>query len=239
MNPALNQTSTLPPADYTKGDCLRDLAALKERLFVLQKRFYAKSNKALLVIFQGMDTAGKDSTIRHVMSSMNPAGVHVKSFKRPTEEELQHDFLWRVYPHFPPKGMIQVFNRSYYEDILVPKLQASLAPGRLEHRFELIANLERHLQINNTDILKFFLHVSKEEQLKRIEERKQDPEKRWKYEVADEQAALRYLEILQTYTELVQRCATVPWHVVPSDKKWYRNFYVAQELVHCLQELIA
>jgi polyphosphate kinase 2 (PPK2 family) len=143
----------------------------------------------LLIIFQGVDTAGIDGTVRHVMSCMNPMGVNVKSFKKPTTEELQHDFLWRVYPHFPTKGMIEVFNRSYYAQILVPSLADTISKDTIQHRYQMLDDLEEHLELNNLHVLKFFLPTSKNEQHKRIKERLTKPHKRWKYTIEDTKAA--------------------------------------------------
>ena len=174
----LKNISTSPPETFLKKECYKELAKYKKNLFELQNIFYADNRFALLTIFQGVDTAGKDGTIRHVMTSMNPMGVKVKSFKQPTEEELEHDFLWRVYPNFPSQGIIEVFNRSYYEDILVPSIEKTLPNENIEHRCQLINSLEQHLELSNTYVLKFFLHISKKEQEKRIKERLTQPHKR-------------------------------------------------------------
>ena len=176
----LNTISTKPPSNISKSETKKDLAQLRKELFELQNKFYADGRFGLLIILQGMDTSGKDGTIRHALSSMNPQGVQVKSFKKPTEEELKHDFLWRVYTHIPPKGMIQVFNRSYYEDIIMPSLNSSLPDEILAHRCMFIKYLEQHLRLSNIHVLKFFLHISKEEQKERIQERLIKPHKRWK-----------------------------------------------------------
>ena len=174
----LKHISTLPPEGSSQKECNKALKGFHQKLFELQNIFYADARFALLIIFQGVDTSGKDGTIRHVMTSMNPMGVQVKSFKRPTTEELNHDFLWRIYPHFPAKGMIQVFNRSYYEDIIVPSIEGKHSKEELHHRCRLINDLEQHLELSDIHVLKFFLHISKSEQENRIKERMDQPHKR-------------------------------------------------------------
>lgn len=233
----MEEVSTLPPAGYTKESCLQKLQEYRHRLFELQNVFYADNRFGLLVIFQGPDTAGKDGTIRHVMSSMNPEGVRVHSFKKPTPEELSHDFLWRVYPHFPEKGIIQVFNRSYYEDILVPGALHSLPHEMVEPRYALINAIEQHLTLNQVHILKFFLHLSPGEQQRRIKVRKTKPHKRWKYDKADEDAARHWADYEKVQGRILQLCAEIPWHIIPADKRWYRNYLVAKILVDHLESL--
>ncbi|MCB0777916.1 MAG: polyphosphate kinase, partial [Chitinophagaceae bacterium] len=154
---------SLPPGNADKEHCKKELKRLKKELFELQNKFYADGRFGLLIILQGMDTAGKDGTTRHAFSSMNPLGVSVTSFKKPNGNELEHDFLWRIYPHIPARRMIGIFNRSYYEDILVPQIQGTLDVEAIHHRCQLINELEDHLIRNNIHVLKFFLHISKEE----------------------------------------------------------------------------
>jgi PPK2 family polyphosphate:nucleotide phosphotransferase len=233
----LSTRPTLPPKSRSKKECKDELKSLRKKLFELQNVFYADGRFALLVIFQGIDTAGKDGSTRHVMSCMNPMGVQVHSFKKPTEDELKHDFMWRVYPHIPPTGMIQVFNRSYYEDYLVPKVTKSLDKKRLEHRLTLFNDLESHLQENNIHVLKFFLHISKAEQKARIGERLTQPHKRWKYSREDVKAETLWDEYLVGFDTILDRCNDVPWHVIPSDKRWFRNYEVARILTAYLENL--
>jgi polyphosphate kinase 2 (PPK2 family) len=168
---------------------------------------------------------------------MNPMGLHVESFKKPTEEEKNHDFLWRIYPHIPAKGMIQVFNRSYYEDILVPSVSNALPNDRLQHRFNLINELEQHFVKNDIHVLKFFLHISQDEQKEKITERLTKPHKRWKYSVEDEKSAKNWDDYTKVYDQLLSRCNQIPWHVVPADKRWYRNYNVAQILTEHFEKL--
>ncbi len=233
----LLQISTLPTNKYSKKFCNDALKEMHKKLFKLQDVFYADARFGLLIIFQGIDTSGKNGSIRHVMSSMNPMGVVVKSFIKPTTEELQHDFLWRVYSNFPAKGVIEVFNRSYYEDILVPTLSSTLSKERIEHRYQLLDHLENHLELNNIHVIKFFLHISKKEQLKRIEERLTKPHKRWKYSEQDKKAAERWEDHLKVYQTIINKCCVKSWNIIPSDKRWYRNYAVAKIITSHLESL--
>lgn len=233
----LTDRSSLPPAGSEKKHCKKELKKFKEGLFSLQNKFYADGRFGLLVILQGVDTAGKDGTIRNAFSSMNPMGIQVTSFKEPLGQELEHDFLWRIYLHIPGKSMIGVFNRSYYEDILVPALTKSLSKEDIQHRCQLINELEDHLIRNNIHVLKFFLHLSEEEQKKKLEERKTDPHKKWKYSVADGKAPADWKDNMKTYDMLLQECNQHPWHIIPADKRWYRNYKVAETVFNHLNSL--
>jgi len=233
----LTDISTQPPEQTAKSECKDALATLHRELFELQNLFYADGRYGLLIILQGMDTSGKDGTVRHVMTCMNPMGVRVQSFKKPTEEELKHDFLWRIYPHIPAKSMMQVFNRSYYEDIIVPTVNNTLTEEKKKHRCELIDKLEEHLVQNDIHVLKFFLHISKESQKKRIKERLTKPHKRWKYSKEDDKAAENWEAYTEVYDQLITQCSKIPWHIVPADKRWYRNYMVAKILSEHLEKL--
>lgn len=171
------------------------------------------------------------------MTCMNPMGVIVKSFKKPTSEELEHDFLWRLYPHFPAKGNIQVFNRSYYEDIIVPSLSEKFSKEVIQHRFQMLDDLEEHLEFNNIHILKFFLHISKNEQNNRITQRLTKPHKRWKYSKEDTEAGKRWEDYLSIYDVIINKCAKKSWNIIPADKRWYRNYAVAKILTNHLESL--
>ena len=233
----LGHIPTLPPEHAEKAETKIELKKLRKELFQLQNKFYADGRYSMLIVLQGLDTSGKDGTIRHAFSGMNPQGVQVKSFKKPTADEVKHDFLWRVYPHFPEKGMIKVFNRSYYEDILVPTVRGILSKEVLEHRLNLINELEHHLMANNTIILKFYLHISADEQIKRIEERKTKPHKRWKYAKEDELIPQQWDDYRKTYHTALNTCDHLPWHVIPADKRWYRNYTAAKILTQQLEKL--
>ncbi len=232
----LSEISTTAPNTYTKDICITELQNLKEELYHLQNQLFAQKKSSILVVFQGVDTSGKDSTIRHVFSSMNPMGVNVKSFKKPTEEEKNHDFMWRIFPHFPAKGTIQIFNRSHYEDIIMPQILG--VEVALEKRLEFIRQTEDHLTRHGTHIIKFFLHVSKTEQADRINERKTNPKKRYKYTPADELAAGKYPIYQNLYDALISGPTNLPWQIIPADNKWYRNYKVAKDMVELLKSII-
>lgn len=234
----LNIAAHLPPKGVTKKELSNKIFALHKKLFGLQNLLFAEGKHPVLIILQGMDTSGKDGTIRHVFSCVNPMGCNVKSFKAPTEIELKHDFLWRIYPHLPEKGMIQVFNRSHYEDILVPSVRKTLPEEIIEERYDFINCFEKQLESSGTIILKFFLHISQKEQAKRIEARKKDPNKKWKYDKSDDKAAKNWEAYQAVYDKIIQKCSTeIPWIIVPSDKKWFRNYFVAQTIVNQLRNL--
>jgi PPK2 family polyphosphate:nucleotide phosphotransferase len=202
----------------------------------LHDLLYAEHKHAVLVILQGMDASGKDGTVKHVMSGLNPRNCMVTSFKVPTQIELDHDFLWRVHAAVPPKGVIGVFNRSHYEDVLATRVHKLITPAQCRHRFENINSFEQMLSENGVKLLKFFLNVSREEQEKRFRERLDDPTKRWKFEKADLKERRHWSYYQRAYEDAISRCNTkhAPWHVVPADHKWFRNYAVSGVLVHTL-----
>jgi PPK2 family polyphosphate:nucleotide phosphotransferase len=216
----------------------------------MQEKLYAQDRWALLLIFQGMDSAGKDGSVKHVMSGVNPQGCDVHSFKTPTSDELEHDYLWRAQKVLPERGKIGIFNRSYYEEVLVvrvhPKLLASerLPERRVSkqiwsERYEDINAFERYLTRNGTVIRKFFLHISKEEQKKRFLDRLDDPKKNWKFSLSDIQERGFWKDYKKAYEEMVQNTATkqAPWYVVPADNKWFMRLVVASAIVEALADL--
>jgi PPK2 family polyphosphate:nucleotide phosphotransferase len=195
----------------------------------LQDRLFAEGSRALLVVLQGIDTSGKDGTVRAVFNACGPLGVSVTPFGRPSEEELAHDYLWRVHTVAPKKGMIGVFNRSHYEDVLVVKVRG-LAPAKaIEQRYDQINAFEKHLVENGVTILKFMLHISKEEQAERLQQRLDDPEKRWKFNPGDLEDRKLWRDFEAAYEIALERCSTehAPWRIVPADKKWRRNAIIA------------
>ena len=215
------------------------LAALIEELKVLQELLYAVRMQSVLVILQGRDTSGKDGTIRHVAGPLNSQSCTVVSFKIPSEEELAHDFLWRVHAHTPVAGDIKIFNRSHYEDVLAVRVH-ELVPEKIwRGRYEHINAFENLLADSNTIILKFFLHISKEEQEQRLIKREQDPVKSWKLSVGDWEEREHWDDYTTAYEDAINRCGTktVPWFIVPSDKKWFRNLAVAEVLRDALMPL--
>lgn len=241
------------PADTAR--CSEDTASEKlqkdvARMADLQGKLFAEGQWALLLIFQAMDAAGKDGTIKHVMSGVNPEGCQVHSFKAPSEAELRHDFLWRTTQHLPESGQIGIFNRSYYEEVLVvrvhpkvldnEKLPPSLVTKDIwEERFEDIRCFERHMTRNGTVIRKFFLHVSRKEQKKRFLARLEEPEKNWKFSAADVRERECWDEYQEAYEEMIRQTTTkdAPWYVVPADNKWFTHLVVAAAIVETLEGL--
>jgi PPK2 family polyphosphate:nucleotide phosphotransferase len=209
------------------------------RMDSLQYLMYAEKKHALLVVFQALDAGGKDGTIRHVMSGLNPQGCLVASFKQPSSEELAHDFLWRVHKLVPRVGDIGVFNRSHYEDVLIARVHNLVPKEVWSARYEQINAFERILAQNGMVIVKFFLHISREEQKKRFMERIDDPDRRWKISQSDFTERKYWDDYVQAYEEVLRRCSTdeAPWYIVPSNKKWFRNFAVSRILVETLEEL--
>jgi PPK2 family polyphosphate:nucleotide phosphotransferase len=233
-----------------KAGAQDQLAKDIRRLSDLQERLYAQDRWALLVIFQAMDAAGKDSVIKHVMSGVNPQGCHVTAFKAPSAEELDHDFLWRAARALPERGRIGIFNRSHYEEVLVvrvhrdilegQKLPPKVATNRIwQERFKDIRSFERHLQRNGTVVLKFFLYVSKDEQKKRFLERLDDPAKRWKFSMGDVEERKLWDRYMTAYEEMVRHTSTAqsPWHVIPADHKWFTHLVVAATMIKALERL--
>jgi PPK2 family polyphosphate:nucleotide phosphotransferase len=236
--------------DIDKGEAKDMLRDDVKRLADLQERLYAEDRWALLVIFQAMDAAGKDSAIKHVMSGVNPQGCQVHSFKQPSAQELDHDFLWRTTKALPERGRIGVFNRSYYEEVLVvrvhpeflkgQKLPARLVTDKLwEQRFEDIRDFERHMTRNGTKILKFFLHVSKGEQRKRFLDRIEEPAKRWKFSLGDVAERALWDRYMEAYEDAIRNTASpdAPWFVVPADHKWFTRLVVARAMAEALEAL--
>jgi len=234
----LKDISTRAPKGLDKIETKAKTAEIITVLDDLQNLLYAESKHSILVIIQAMDAAGKDGVIRNVFGDLNPQGVIVKSFKAPTAEELSHDFLWRVHSHAPAKGMIQVFNRSHYEDILITRVHKWCNDDTAKMRMNAINDFEELLQKhNNTQILKFYLHVSPEEQQLRLNERLDDPKKQWKYNENDFDEAKLWDLYMQMYEECFEACDKVPWTIVPSDQNWYKEYIIATALHDTLNKL--
>jgi PPK2 family polyphosphate:nucleotide phosphotransferase len=215
----------------------QDLEEFREELRSAQELLYASDQYALLVVFQALDAAGKDGTIKHVMSGVNPQGCAVTSFKQPSATELAHDFLWRIHAAVPARGSIGIFNRSHYEDVLIARVH-KLAPKRaLEDRYEQINSFEKMLTENGVHILKFFLHMSKSEQKRRFEERLNDPSKNWKASAADFKERLFWGQYQAAYEDALARCSTkyAPWYAIPANHKWFRNYAVADVVIRTLE----
>ena len=212
---------------------------LKKRMSELQYRLYAERKNGLLIVFQGIDTSGKDSTIRHVISAFNPQSCAVKAFKEPTTEDLSHDFLWRIHKRAPSRGEIVVFNRSHYEDIIQPRVHKTIHKSIWSQRYEHINAFERCLSDNSIKIIKFFLHISKEEQRKRLEERMNDPSKQWKVSESDITERKFWNNYTVAYQDIINRCSNLwaPWYIIPANKKWFRNLVVALVIVDTLERM--
>jgi len=215
------------------------LEATQERLADLQELLFAERKHALLVILQGMDTSGKDGTVRHVMGGFNTAGVRVIAFKRPSDTELAHDFLWRVHANAPERGGVAVFNRSHYEDVLVVRVHDLVPHDVWRRRYDQINDFERMLTENGTIVVKFFLHISKEEQRQRLQKRIDDPSKRWKFQHGDIEERKLWHEYRKAYEDALSKTSTewAPWWIVPADAKWYRNYLVGEVLAKTLGDL--
>ncbi len=212
---------------------------LRARLVELQEVLYAEQRHPVLVVFQAMDTGGKDGTIRAVFEGVNPQGVKVASFKAPTPLELAHDYLWRVHPHTPGKGEISVFNRSHYEDVLVVRVHNLAPEERWRRRYEHINQFERMLADEGTTILKFYLHIDRAEQKERLLERLDMPEKRWKFSPGDLDERKLWPKYMEAFEEMLERTSTsyAPWYVIPANRNWMRNLAVTSILVDCLEKL--
>lgn len=215
------------------------LAGLHQRLTELQELLYAASETSVLVVLQGMDTSGKDGTIRDVAGAMNPQGCLVASFKVPTTLELAHDFLWRVHAQAPRSGQVTIFNRSHYEDVLVVRVHELIAEKVWRKRYDRINEFERLLADSNTIILKFYLHISRSEQERRLLEREQDTQKAWKLSIGDWQERQHWDAYTEAYEDAINLCSTrrAPWYIVPANKKWFRNLAVAETIVEALSPL--
>ncbi len=220
---------------HAKTQLLEDAKVIDD----LQDRLYAEGTRALLVVLQGMDCSGKDGTIKTVFGEVSPIGVVMTSFKSPSAEERAHDFLWRIHAAAPPRGFIGIFNRSQYEDVLIVKVKKLAPEAEIERRYEEINLFEKHLTDNGTRILKFMLHISKEEQAERLRERVEDPKKQWKFNPGDLEDRELWGEFMAAYETAVNRCSTpcAPWYVIPSDRNWVRNAAIARIVRATLEEM--
>ncbi len=215
------------------------MPGLLERMIDLQERLFAGRTRSLLIVLQGRDASGKDGTIKHVMGGFNPLGTRVVAFKSPSELERSHDFLWRVHAVVPPAGQVAIFNRSHYEDVLVPGVHGQLSRKQLAYRHEHIRSFEALLADAGTAIIKCFLHISKREQRERLQARLDDPEKRWKFDPADLDARAAWDRYTELYEGILEKTSTdeAPWYVIPADRKWVRNYLVAQIVVRTLEAM--
>lgn len=225
--------------DGGKEEGRERLLELNDELEALQELLYAENKHKLLVVLQAMDTGGKDGTIRRVFEGVNPLGVRVASFKVPTSEELAHDYLWRVHEQVPGKGEMVIFNRSHYEDVLVVRVHGLVPEAVWKKRYTQINDFERMLAEEGTTILKFFLHISLDEQKQRLEERLENPDKQWKFNVGDLKERELWPQYMQAYEDVLNNTSTkwAPWYIVPANRKWYRDLVVSKVIIDTLKGL--
>jgi PPK2 family polyphosphate:nucleotide phosphotransferase len=234
----LAEISTRAPKEMDKDKIKKKTEEILDELNELQNLLYAEGKHSLLIVIQGMDAGGKDGVIRNVFGKLNPQGVTVKSFKAPTAEELSHDFLWRVHAHAPAKGMIQLFNRSHYEDILITRVHKWCDDKTAKKRMKMINFFEQLLEEHNeTSVFKFYLHISPEEQQERLQERIHDPAKQWKYNEKDFEEAKLWDLYMQMYEDCFENCNDVPWTIVPADQNWYKEYIIASAILEKLKSL--
>ena len=216
-----------------------EFKALRKEFVQLQRQLYAEGKQKLLIVLQAMDAGGKDGPIRNILKGVNPQGVRVHSFKVPSKEELAHDFLWRIHKAVPAQGMIGVFNRSHYEDVLVVRVHDIVPEAVWRPRYEQINNFEKLLHDTGTRILKFYLHISKDEQKERFQSRLDEPEKNWKFSLEDLEKRKFWPHYMTAYEEMLQQCSTewAPWYVVPANQKWYRNLTIMRTIVQTLRDM--
>ena len=233
----LHKKETKSTESIDKKQFKKQSEILSQKIIAFQKKMNAEGKHSLLMIFQGMDASGKDGATRRVLEGVNPSGIKVKSFKKPTDEEFAHDFLWRVHQHAPAKGMIQVFNRSHYEDILVPSVLGYIPKDVIEERYKLINDFEKLLEHNNTKVLKFFLNVSREEQLERLQERIDIPEKHFKHKDGDWETREHWESYMKVYQSIFDKCNEIPWHIIPSDQNWYKTNLITKKIVEAFESM--
>lgn len=234
----LDQISTLPPQGFTKSKCKKETDKITRKIADIQHLIYAENKKAVLIVFQGMDASGKDGTTRKVFRYCSPIGIEAYPFKKPTELEFDHDFLWRVHKLVPEKGKITIFNRSHYEDVLIQRVYKWIDEETVDKRINAINNFEKLLiEDNNTSILKFYMHLSPEQQAKKLQERIDNPRKNWKHNDNDWKERERWKDYMFCYEEVMNRCTEAPWIVAPVDKRWYRDYFIASKVLEELEKL--
>jgi PPK2 family polyphosphate:nucleotide phosphotransferase len=232
----LESIDTKAPDYGKKKEIKKENKKLLDTIIDLQKKMQGEKKHSLLIILQGMDAAGKSGAAK-VLAGVNPAGIRVKSFKKPTEEEFAHDFLWRVHKYVPAKGMIQIFDRSHYEDILVPSVKGYFSEEVIQERYELINYFEKLIQHNGTRILKFYLHVSRETQKERLMERVTNPEKHWKHNDGDWETREDWDKYMAVYEDLFIKCNDVPWKIIPSGNNWYKENLIAKAIIKEMESM--
>ena len=229
--------STRAPKSLDKEKIKAKTEFLKREIEELQKILFAQAKHSLLIILQGIDASGKDGLIANVFSGLNPHGCNVFAYKAPTDNERAHDFLWRIHQNAPAKGMIHIFNRSHYEDLLVPVVNKTANAKTIKHRIDDINHFEHMLQHNNTHILKFYLHISKEEQKERLTERKTNPKKYWKHNDGDWNTSKKWNDYMKAYRHVFSHCNDPEWTIIPSDQNWYKEFIAAGKVLDALKKM--
>jgi PPK2 family polyphosphate:nucleotide phosphotransferase len=238
MSVTLSEISTRAPKELDKIQTKEKMQFVLDELDELQNLLYAENKNSLLVIIQGMDASGKDGVIKNVFGTLNPLGIQVKPFKVPTEEEAAHDFLWRVHQHAPRKGMIQLFNRSHYESVLVTRVHKWIDEETVHRRFKSINAFEKLIvEDNQTQVLKFYLHISPEKQQERLQERISDIRKQWKYNENDFKEARLWNNYMKAYEDVFEQCGEIPWIIVPADQNWYKEYFIATTVRDRLKQL--
>lgn len=233
----LKTIDTNGPLGLDKSDIKKENKILISKIEELQRKLFAEQKHSLLIVLQGVDAAGKDGVVKSLLGGVNPLGCNVYSFKKPTEEEFAHDFLWRVHNIVPRKGMIHIFNRSHYEDILVPSVEGYFSEEIISRRYDHINNFEQLLLDNGTIVLKFYLHISKEEQLERLTERIENPEKYWKHNDGDWDSREKWNAYMDVYEKIFQKCNVTPWNIIPSNRNWYKVNLIAKHVLKTLEDL--
>ncbi len=230
--------STRAPKQCNKEKIKKETAKLKLKLEKLQNLMYAEKQHSLLVVLQGMDASGKDGITKNVFNITNPLGTRVVSFKKPTEIEMKHDFLWRIHPHTPEKGMISIFNRSHYEDVIVQRVHNWVTEKIINHRFDNINNFEKLLSDSGTTVMKFYMHVSKDVQLERLKERMSDKTKMWKHNDDDIKERVYWDQYMKAYQDVFEKCNKASkWNIVPSDQNWYKEYVVVKKIVEAMESM--
>lgn len=237
MKIKLKDQNTKEPKGWNKQEVKRENSALLEEIYSYQRKLYAEGKRALLIVMQGMDAAGKDGLTRNLFSLASPAWTEVQSFKKPTENEIAHHYLWRVSKVLPKKGNIGVFNRSHYEDILVPSVYGYLNKNSVQKRYEHINNFEKMLVDEGIEVLKFYLNVSYDKQEEKLIERTQNPEKFWKHSDGDWDTRENWDAFMNVYEDIFDKCDAIPWHVIPSDKNWVKLNFAAKIVLDKLKEM--
>lgn len=234
----LSSISTKPPKGLVKAKIKKETAALAKRIAEKQQLIYSEGKKAVLIVFQGMDASGKDGATRKVFKYCSPSGIRAHAFKKPTDLEFAHDFLWRVHKLAPAKGQIVIYNRSHYEDILIQRVHKWIDEDRVNVRINAINAYEKLLmEDNNTTILKFYMHISPERQLEKLQERIDDPAKNWKHNEGDWKQREHWDEYMRCYEDAIDRCNAAPWIIAPVDSRWYRDYFIATKVMEALDKL--